>query len=763
MHRDLVGALGEGELQPLRDWLTRIHVDTGTLHELPQWDSSRFPELLPSSRRLADRTESAKAEILAQLPKAAAQPGGVPLMLLLVFLSVEEEWEKSYHYQPMWDTLQGAQDCLRDHGGVVRGEDAILTRAVLALMRSLTEQIRAENAMTTGRLDAHEAALGVAAAKAREAAALARRAAGIHPDLSAYLVRRAEECEAYNTVVGAAVGAVGEFLATGAPLDQAIADLEAADEGDAITGSVYASELRAHRFSLRELNRVRHDPWLRIDQGKIVYLYPFATRGVRNQEVLDCVGGRAEGWSLGDVTPVSVNGSLNLDDVWDGSDAFGRHYEGAFLTLPDVLMYGADPGPEAASASDPDAVPDGAARFQAEIRFSRLGNHYVRFAADVEDVMPADLYAMMLRAAPEHGNVHVVFKGAPRVDGTRRVWPRLADLAVQLAEDVGRRLADNAATSGADVVARQGMFQLVVTVEAASTAPGPASSPSRREVRSVDGLLEAVGAQLLTNPVTYLIGAPAEWIRYETENQLSSTATGLIGERTVRTSNTTVILAPGVASFTQGTRASVAEFAASLDGLFAGWSLELADHYRQVRSIQELVVEAEGDHSADAQALGSLERSLDAEKIRLDKFVTGVRSTVALIRSPSLVASPVVADSLRLLLECSGFQDRVTELNAMIEEVTQEQLGVTIEKLARQREEQEAREEERRESKQRAKLEVFLAVIAAAGVSGIIQVLQAGFFESDGAATWALVGVAGVVTLALVLGLVLWPRARRNS
>ncbi|WP_327178262.1 hypothetical protein OG599_25370 [Streptomyces sp. NBC_01335] len=744
MHRDLVGALDEGELQPLRDWLSSRQVDTGTLHELPQWDSSRFPELLPSSRRLADRTASANAEILAQLPKAAAAPGGVPLLLLFVFLSVEEEWERSYHYQPMWNTLQGVQDCLRDHGAVVRGEDAVLTRAVLALMESLSAQISAENAMTTGQSAAHEAALGTAAAKAREAAGIARTASAVYPELSTYLVGRAEECEAYNTVAGEAVCAVRDFLATGASLDRAIADLEAAEVGGEITEPVYVSELRAHRFSLMALNDARHDPWLRTDQGKIVYLYPFATRGATPQQVLDSVGAGAEEWFLGDVKPLSVSGSLKLDDVWDGSDAFKRHYDGSFLTLPQVVVAGVGGGE--------------LARLDAEIRFSKLGNHYVRFTTDITGVGPDELYAMMLRAAPEHGNVRVVFDGAPG-----REWPRLADLAVQLAEDTGRRLAETADTSEADVVARQGMFQLVVNVDAASTTPGPARSLVRREVRSAGDLLGAVGAQLLTNPVTFLIGALAEWIRYGTDNQLSSTTTGLIGERTVRTSNTTVIVAPGVAAFTQGTRASVAEFAASLDGLFAGWSVELADHYRRVDAIQEDVEAAESDHGVSAQALGTLERTLDSEKIRLNEFATGVRSTVALIRSPSLMASPVVADSLRLLLECCGFEGRVAELNAMIEEVTQEQLGVTIEKLARQREEQEAREEERRESVQRAKLEVFLAVIAAAGVSGIIQVLQAGFFGSDAAAVWAVGGVVGVVSLALVLGLVVWPRTQRNS
>ncbi|WP_392672923.1 hypothetical protein [Streptomyces sp. LN785] len=743
MHRDLVEALSEGELQPLREWLTGNQVETGTLHELPQWDSARFPELLPSSRRLADRTDSATAEILAQLPKAAAAPGGVPLLLLFVLLSVESEWEISYHYQPMWDTLSGARNCLRDHGAMVTGEDAVLARAVLAMMESLAAQISAENAMTTGQLAAQEAALDTAVAKSREAAGLAGRAAGEYPDLSAFLVDRAAECETYNTAVGAAVHAVRDFLATGASLDHAIANLEAAEGGEEITDSVYLSELRANRFSLMALNGVRHEPWLRIDQGKIVYLYPFATRGVPPQAVLNSIGEGADGWRLGGVEPLAVNSSLKLDDVWDGSDAFKRHYDGALVSLPGVVMCGTD-GEELG-------------RFQAEIRFSKLGNHHVRFTSDITNVMPAELYAMTLRAAPEHGAVRVTFEGNPYT-----VWPRLADLAVQLAEDACRRLRETEATAQADVVARQGMFQLVVTVDAASTTPGPASSLPRREVRTVSDLFKAVGAQVLTNPVTYLIGSLAEWIRYATDNELSSTTTGLIGEQTVRTSNTTVIAALGAAAFTQGTRGSVAEFAASLDGLFAGWSLELADHYERVDGFQTRVDAAERHQDMSAQALSALSRELDAEKIRLNDFATGARSTIALIRSPSLMASPVVADSLRLVLEHCGFQQRVAELNAMIEEVADEQLGVTIEKLARQREEQEAKEEERRENRQRAKLEVFLAVIAAAGVSGIIQVLQAGFFESDGAATWAVVGVAGILFVALLLGLLLWPRSRRN-
>lgn len=296
---DLVAALNKGELKPLRDWLTTKQVETGALRELPQWDSSRFPALLSSSRRLADRTGFAHAETLAQLPKAAAESGGVPLMLLFVLHSVEEEWEISYHYQPMWDTLSGAQECLHAHGAMVTGEDALLTRAVLALMASLSEQIRAENAMTSGQWAGHVAALDAAAAHAREATALAGRAVGAHPEVSTHVIECAEEWVAYNVAVAVAVRSVRDFLSTGDSLDGTIAELEAAERGGEITDSAYISELRAHRFSLMELNRVRHDPWLRIDRGKIVYLYPFATLGVPTQAVLDGIGAKAADWILG--------------------------------------------------------------------------------------------------------------------------------------------------------------------------------------------------------------------------------------------------------------------------------------------------------------------------------------------------------------------------------------------------------------------------------------------------------------------------------
>jgi hypothetical protein len=333
----------------------------------------------------------------------------------------------------------------------------------------------------------------------------------------------------------------------------------------------------------------------------------------------------------------------------------------------------------------------------------------------------------------------------------------MADLAVEFAEAVGGQLRMPHDPERIEAVAHQGTFHVIVCIDAASTAPGPASDAPRREVLTPQELNAAVGAQVFTNPITYMVGTVAEWIRYSVDNELSSVFTGLTGEQTTRTSNTTAITAPGSARWTQETRCTVVEFAVSIDALFAGWSVDLA-HFNQRLKDFKARMDAAGSNPS-AQTLGTLSRALDAEKIRLNYFAVEVRRTLALIQSPSLLSSQAGAESLRMLLDRSNFHRRLAELNAGIEEVANDKFGAIIAQL----EERRNQEEERRLRGERGKLEVFLAVIAAAGLSGIVQVLQAGFFESITAAEWAGVAVAGIMALALALGLVFWRTAERDE
>src|SRR5690606_29232079 len=120
------------------------------------------------------------------------------------------------------------------------------------------------------------------------------------------------------------------------------------------------------------------------------------------------------------------------------------------------------------------------------------------------DASPHDVYLAMFRAAPEHGYADVSFD----VDGAES-YPRLSDLAVRLAQDLATSL-DPAVW----VITRPGMFHVLLSIHAASVSRGYHPNAERREVQDAEELLQAVGAGVLTNPVTHCVGSLAEWIRY---------------------------------------------------------------------------------------------------------------------------------------------------------------------------------------------------------------------------------------------------------
>jgi hypothetical protein len=676
-----------------------------------------------------DNTSRVHTALSANLPKVERAPAGLALMLLYVLGEVEAAWEVSYHFRPLWDTLRGTREYLSSFSEPRDDADACAAQAVLALMKSLDYKILVENEMLSMRREAHADAADSAARWAHKAAEYAHRIAAEYPDLGAYVLELAERGNVYNSAVATAMRGALSFYAAGTPLDSTISAIAQAERHPSVADTAPASDLRAHRACLTALNREQNSPWLHVNHGRIVYVYPFALRGISPEKAVTSAGAKSAGWLLAGILPTSVHDSLDLDDIWDGSDSLGRRYEGALIELPDVTMRGHD------------NLEMG--RVTCQIRLSNMGNHYVRFEARLKDVSPSDLYAMMFRAAPEHGSIRVTFEGTSpdRRDMPAEEWPRLSDLAMRLAEDTRTRLHESPGTAEVGVVARPGMYQVVVSINSATTGRGPTGTEARREVLTMDELNASVGAQVLTNPITYMVGAIEEWIHYSTQNELSAIVKGLAQEWMVRTPNTILMAAPVGADHADATRLGVAEFVASLDGLFAGWSAELASYYEKASGFQERLSRLDGDRAGGATELARLSRELDAEKIGLNNFTVELRSTLALIQSPSLVASPVVAATLSALLSASGFGRAAEELRVKIDEVVNEQLGIIIEKLTAKRIE-----------KQRVKTEVFLAVISAAGVSGIIQVLQAGYGEGGAAVKWAVTGVIAIVAGAVTLG-----------
>ncbi|WP_369185775.1 hypothetical protein [Streptomyces sp. Y1] len=746
-------------MEALHDWLARRGVDTGMIWELPRWNAALPPDGDGRPGRRGGRAgaaggawAAAHEELVERtlgpcVRKVAGVPGGVARLLLLVLEEVEQAWQVSYTFDRLLGTLHGAERCLAAVHAPCSPDDLAARQAVRALMWSLDAQIRSEEAMTSGLLDVRADRADDAALWARRAVRLMRgvspRFCLTHGDVAREVVRLGRLYDGYQRTMAMATRALAAFYACGAPLDDAVEALRRAEGDGAIAGDEGSvSELRALRYSLLELQERARQRWLRVGHGKLVYLYPFAVRGVEPADLVEAVGQEeAPRWELAGTRPVRAHGSLELDDVWKSHDSLERRYDGALVVMPDAVV----------------RAPDGRAlaRLGVQVRLSLLGNHYVRFEADLTDVSAVKLFAMLFWAGPEAGALDIAFDGTdPKADGggggggdgggSRARWPRLSDLAMALAQDS----VPTRPGAARAVVCRPGLYQVVMEVTAAYTVVGPAGE-KRSEILTGGQFAEAVGARILTSPAPSLMGSMAEWIRYAEATPASPDITGTTGEWILRTCNTTLLVSLGLPAFVRDTWGSILEFASSLDGLLEGWSTDLAKHHRDAKA-REDEADALGD-KASSHALRRLSDQLDQEKLKLDRLAVDVHAKSALFQSPSLLASPLAAQRLRVLLEASGYQRKADELSRSIAEVTQEQLTGAIEKLARERKESEKDEREAMQRRQRVKVDTLLAVIAGMSIAGLGQVLEAGLDYHQ--ALWVVLTVVGVLVLAALLGL----------
>jgi len=718
--------------EPLACWLTALGVDVDGVRALPQWNSHLSTVGgRPRHRRLpADFDRHVGKVMDAAFRVAVDTPLGAALLCCYVRNLCEQAWKNSYHFDRMWATLRGARRAWLDHRAAAwHDADRAVTDVMCLLLEVLDWEIAVENEMIGNNLER----LAVAARRAAGCAGAAVVAAeGIrcqHPQFADFASAAAGASRQVDLALAEAGRALHGFLSaeTGGdsgPLDAALRRLAGVERGFECDRD-QRSELRAYRNSLAAICAHAASDWLHIDEGTVVHAYPFAVRGMQPVTVVAAARASGNSWNLDGVRPEAVHQTLYLDDIWNGSDAMGRRYEGAVIVLPEVTI------------DDLDGRP--LARLAADLRLSELGNHYLRLRADLREVSAHDLYGAMLRSAPEHAEVRV------RCGGSDRMWPRLSAFAVDVIDSVGEWLGPPAAVS-----VRPGMFHVLVTVLEASLSAGPdAPRHRRRPVRTTEELLGAVGGGVLQQPVPNIIGAPVEWVHYAGRcDDLTAEVGGRRDELIGQTCNTTVIAALGSPAYCISTRLTVAEFVASLEGLFAGWFDALA-------IVLDRVTKQAGWSGSDAvddvEELTRRAQLLEEEQMRLYTFAADARSTLDLIRSPALVASPLVSRELLALLRASSFDRREAELSRNIDAVLDERLGYWLDALVRRRREKEAQQARDRERRQRVRLDTMLAVIAAVGISGLGQIAQAGY---DLRRLDALTVIIVIVTICVLVGAV---------
>lgn len=433
--------------------------------------------------------------------------------------------------------------------------------AVAVLLRTLITQMHTSAARSAGDLGR----VADAAARAGERCTDLLRAARAIPDPASpfrlALVPQAVTRVRYFRALAEAAGAAHDAMA-GEParLGPALDGLRAA-ETDRHLNYILASELRSYRMHLAELHRNLDATWLTLDRLRTVYIYPFGLRDVRPAAAVAAIrplAERDERPHLLGVQALAVRGRLKMDDVWASVDRAARPYGGVSLSMPNVRL----------------EQPDGSfiAELSCDVRFTDFGNHYVRFRYSARDQTPQQVRDARFRLSNLHADIRVRWMtpdGSP-VDVDQGDGPppeRLFDLA-----DLLQRATADLVREDTEIA--QGRAHVVTTVYEASRGRGPAAPPAQR------------------NPVLL------EGVRH-------------LGDVVAVASKSTTVALVGTAHFKISQYGSLAEFVASLNGLFSAWNATLADHLRLVAT---MLADHDVNNGAD---LAECKERLTREQLRL--------------------------------------------------------------------------------------------------------------------------------------------------
>jgi hypothetical protein len=740
----MFASLADGDDSDIRAYLQALGINPGSVSQLPRWtaavnviprpriESEVDPAPTENDSAPTEKPADRVATLRTLLTVVASRPLGAATLGVFTHFVCEQEWEISYHYGPIRDTLQALRTLWPDHRHLASSpSDAEAMDVVVQLLELLEHELDVETELTTGEIDHFRTSADHAH---RSAVAIVKSATGIgsiNPELAGYLRAHGRTRLRYYELVLVAAVAADDYLAGRAQrrhLAIAIAKLREGEYDDVLAHND-KSEVRAHRFSLEAMHDRADEQWLRVEHGKISYIYPFGLREFSPGDpphtdataVVDRVRAEAADWQLAGVAVEFVEAELPLDSAWTAKPLNlrtghvpperGTKLAGSVIRLPHVILriHGRE-----------------VARLRAEIIVSDLGNHHVIFDGDLVDASPQEVHFALFRAAPEHGAISVSFAGADRV------WPRLCELAASLMTS----MYDQFSGSGKQVAlsAQGGMYHVVLSVNAASTTSGPASR-DRLPISSAADAVAAMGGGTLMTSISSSVGALAEWVRLGTNADAIVPGLGFAGDIVARTANTTVFVMPGTPDWAVETYRSIAIFVASLDGLATAWFDELATQLAHIRRIIEDIDRSETPRASVVRAYSD---QLRREQVQLQSFVAEARSLQSLIGSPALLEAPLVAEILRKLLNAAGFARVEANFADRARELLDDRLGARLVEIT-----------EHQERRRRTALEIVLALVTAAGVSGLVQVYEGGVSEQ-----WSRVQsgvVAAVVLLVAVL------------
>lgn len=665
---------------------------------------SRLRELIEGVWWSGGDGEGNRTEVTAMLRTVIPALSGTaaePALALYVRSVCDAAWDLTWDHRPILGVLDIAEKEWLDHPPDAGSEASSAVCALLALR----EDLALESACSTGdlRTTAQVAARAFTTLSQAVRGPLAPEDSPVHAHVTELLSHRA----AYARAIHVAARASADYL------DGDSDDLEEAQGGLRAAETTFSddhaarSELRSHRVAVERLMDARDEDWLRVDEGSVVCVFPFGLRHSDQARIVSVVKDHGADWALGG-EPLANNptGLLLVDDLWRGDDPLNRRYEGTQLDLPAVHLLGRT-GQEVTG--------------RVSITISQLGNHYLRVELPLEDALPHSVGALVWLAAPEYGDLHevdqrIAFEGAaPEARG----WARLSDLAQTLLHDLVGELAKSG-LPGAGLSFRPGMYHVVTTVREASILPC-GNADLARELTSADGIPALFGSQPICHPIPAGVGSIAFWARYSAPLGTLVDSAALTDEYVLVSQNHTLLASFSSPDYMVSTVGQAAEFAASIDGMFAAWQDELSDFYLGLTPHLRLL-ETQPDNNLE-DVLGDLEQ----RQLRLRQFLTSARVTLLFVSSPALVTSPVMRDTITQLLDLRHAWTRRADFTDVAGQALADRVTDLIETWLRRRDEVRLRREEQHARSNQLRIDTMLAVLAGIGISGVLAMLQTGF------------------------------------
>jgi hypothetical protein len=728
-------------------WWEAIFEQEGAANEAPQ--------------ALLERTLPAVVHAADGLPS-----GGLVLALYLRNL-VNGAWALTWDHETLAAAIRIS--CAAAAAARTRRADPLCTLG-WRLLEFVLLEFRVESALLAGRLDIVDRSANDAT---QAAGAIVGAIRGLERDdldahasegLAVLAAEASNELVYYRTVRDGArlaqrmlEGVVGD---ADAELDRLRSEVAAT-----AFNPVDASELRGHLTAIGTVRAAQDRDRLHIDEGRVRFIYPFGVRSRHHQThievteslVLAAQQRRAGGEPLGSVPILNVRRRLDLSDVWQGTDSFGRGYRGATIDLGDIRV-----------------VHSGTRRatqiIRTRIQLSHLGNNAIIFEIDLANSAAHHVAETVHLATPSFGDLREIpeLMRMHSGGGDLAGLPQLVD---DLLDDIG------ALDPEATIVAREGSFGVITSVLAASRVRGRTRTP----LTAAGEILDLWGNQPLIHPLPSGAASIADWTMYDLDGIRTWSLLHLNSEILASSSNVSLLASLGSPDFAVQDIESFLEFAHSMHGMYQGWQDAIRYFAEQIahllRDAEILLARTEltsgpaERRAAAIDELNQLVNRVERTELALQSFVQSNEALMLFIESPTIVTSPPLRVDLDTVLNSNGYPRLRDGFTRAVRDVLGTRLQPLLEVVHRRMEqafaaeqaiqlreqrEHEAVLEELREARERRSsrlLELLGAVFAVVGFAGLASVLQAGHPEWGRSEAWML--FAAVLALATLTGIIL--------